>query len=122
MESCLDRMRDRTAAFQTRWNYLSPENQIREKRQRLMDLENRMQARAERIQMEKRHQLQLLIQKFSGLSPLAKLNQGYSYVEDPRGAAVTSVHQVKPGDPLTIQVSDGCIYGRVQSAEERMRG
>ena len=114
--------KDKTAAWRTRWTYLSPENQIREKRQRLVDAENRLQEQAKRILTENRHRLQLLIQKMNGLSPLNKLNQGFSYVEDAEGRNVTGVHQVKAGDELRIQVSDGCIYSTVQSAEEKARG
>ena len=57
----------------------------------------------------------------NGLSPLNKLNQGFSYVEDVNGRNVTSVHQAQPGDELLIQVSDGCIRSTVHSVEEKIR-
>lgn len=120
-ERSLAYWKDRVAAWQTRWNYLSPDNQIREKRQRLLDLENRLQEYSGRILTENRHRLQLLIQRMNGLSPLNKLNQGFSYVEDVNGRNVTSVHQAQPGDELLIQVSDGCIRSTVHSVEEKIR-
>ena len=87
--------RERLSAWQKRWGYLSPENQIREKRQRLLDLENRLQEGARRAVTDSRHRLQLLIQSIEALSPLKRLNQGFSYVEDREGRAVTSIRQVK---------------------------
>ena len=48
-----------------------------------------------------------------GLSPLDKLNQGYSYVEK-EGKAITSVQDVKEGDLLEICVSDGKIAARAE--------
>ena len=48
-----------------------------------------------------------------GLSPLDKLNQGYSYVEK-EGKAITSVQDVKEGDLLEICVSDGKITARAE--------
>ena len=121
-ESHINAWRERISAWQTRWNYLSPENQIREKRQKLLDLENRLQEYSRRAVADSRHRLQLLIQKIEALSPLQRLNQGFSYVEDVSGNAVTSIGQVSPGDFLRIQVTDGCISGTVTGVEERMRG
>lgn len=114
--------RERLSAWQKRWVYLSPENQIREKRQRLLDLENRLQEGARRAVTDSRHRLQLLIQSIEALSPLKRLNQGFSYVEDREGRAVTSIRQVKTGDGLIIRVTDGSIRSTVTGAEERRRG
>ena len=52
-------------------------------------------------------------QAMKGLSPLDKLNQGYSYVEK-EGKAITSVQDVKEGDLLEICVSDGKITARAE--------
>ena len=62
---------------------------------------------------EARHRLALYIQAMKGLSPLDKLNQGYSYVEK-EGKAITSVQDVKEGDLLEICVSDGKITARAE--------
>ena len=59
------------------------------------------------------HRLALYIQAMKGLSPLDKLNQGYSYVEK-EGKAITSVQDVKEGDLLEICVSDGKITARAE--------
>ena len=47
------------------------------------------------------------------MSPLAKLNQGYSFVADQDGRGITSVEQVKPGDRVEISVTDGVIRAEV---------
>lgn len=49
-----------------------------------------------------------------GLSPLDKLNQGFSYVERADWKAVTRVDQVSEGELLCIHVSDGQIHSRVE--------
>jgi exodeoxyribonuclease VII large subunit len=49
MRANLKSARNRLDASASRWKYLSPENQIREKRQRLADLEIRMMDRTERL-------------------------------------------------------------------------
>ena len=41
--------------------------------------------------------LSIYIEQMKGLSPLEKLNQGFSYVENQKGSAITSISQVKAG-------------------------
>jgi len=63
---------------------------------------------------DKRHQLQLLINTMKGLSPLNKLQSGFSYVSDKEGKNITSVHDVKTGSRVNIAVTDGYIDAQVQ--------
>ena len=95
--------------------YGNPEFQIREKRTRLLDLENRIQSAMEAQIFYARQNLSIYIERMKGLSPLEKLNQGFSYVENQKGSAITSISQVKAGEELSIQVTDGtkmCIRDR----------
>lgn len=87
------------------------ENKIRDQRARHAELERRYTDAMEEKLKEARHRLALYIQAMKGLSPLDKLNQGYSYVEK-EGKAITSVQDVKEGDLLEICVSDGKITAR----------
>lgn len=143
MRANLKSARNRLDAAASRWKYLSPENQIREKRQRLADLEIRMMDKAERLIEERRrscdryaelleqrssrsldaanHRLEILIRRLDGLSPVRKLSQGYAYVEDRNGVNVSSVHAAAVGDMLQIRVTDGVIGAEVTSLEEQRR-
>ncbi len=100
-------LRQHLRLYQNKLRFLSPENQIREKRQHLMDLEDKMEAAMKNQIYMARRSLDIYIERMKGLSPLEKLNQGFSYVEDERHHAVTSIAQVKTDDTLRIQVSDG---------------
>lgn len=113
--------RTRLGQYQVQMQYLSPENRLREKRQYLADLEDAVRQAMERQIKESRHMLSIYLEKFSGLSPLRKLNQGYSYVADKEGKAVTSVAQVQPGDTLIISVTDGSIETKVGSIRKEER-
>lgn len=70
---------------------------------------------------EKRFRLQMYIEKLNGLSPLKKLNQGFSFVEDASGTAVTSIAQVNNGEELKIHVTDGEIRAKVQETKGIVR-
>lgn len=120
----LDLQRSRLEHYHTKFMYLSPENRIREQRQRLLDLEEEICEAMERQIREKRQTLAVYLERFSGLSPLRKLNRGYSYVADKNKKAVTSVEQAKIGDRLFISVTDGCMETEVRSIrkEERTHG
>ncbi|MBO5167333.1 MAG: exodeoxyribonuclease VII large subunit [Lachnospiraceae bacterium] len=96
-----------------RLKLLSPESRIREKRTRAMQLEESMTRAMEEKLLKRKHRLALFIEQFKGLSPLNKLNQGYSYVEDKEGKALKRIEQVQTGDTLTIHVSDGKVLAKV---------
>lgn len=100
--------------YRTKLGYLSPENKIREQRMTLLSVEEELQRRMEDKILESRHVLGIYIEKMKGLSPLNKLNQGFSYVEDPEGRGVRSISQAQPGELLCIRVKDGSIYSRVE--------
>lgn len=103
--------------YQTKLTYLSPESMIRERRMRLLQMEEKMQTLMEQNIIRRRHQLNIYIEKMKGLSPLNKLNQGFSYVENQQHQAVTSIEQVYLDDSLCIHVKDGKIWTRVEKIE-----
>lgn len=105
--------------YQTKLNYLSPENKIRENRTRLIDAEDRIQSAMKNQIYLARQNLQVYLERMKGLSPLNKLNQGFSYVEDQEHKAVTSISQVQKGDTLKIQVTDGTILTRAEEIRKR---
>lgn len=117
-----DLMRSRLEQYQMKLMYLSPESRLRDNRQRLLDVEERIRGgMGDRVQ-GCRHALAIYLERFSGLSPLGKLNQGYSYVADEEGRAVTSVRQVKAGDRLHISVTDGSMEAVVSGVRKEDRG
>ena len=108
----MERFRQRLRQYQMRLMYVRPGQRIGENRQYLADTEGRLRLLMEQKIRDRRHCLQIYIERFRGLSPLEKLNQGFSYVEDEKGKAVTAVGEVEKGDLLTIQVTDGRIRAR----------
>ncbi len=101
--------------YQMKFQYLSPENQIRQKRQYLVDIQDKLEVNMNRKILQSRHRLELSVERMKGLSPLSKLNQGYSYVSDENQNNIKSAGQVVKGDRLFIQVSDGEIEATVQN-------
>lgn len=117
MQRQLQGKREYLRHYELQLKYLSPVGKIREKKTRSMQMEERLQDRMEAILNRRRHELALYIEKMKGLSPLEKLNSGFSYAEDEQGRNVRSVAQVVPGEQLTVRVKDGRILTRVTNTE-----
>ena len=93
---------------------LSPNAKIREKKFRCIRSEELLEESFLKILNKKKHQLQLQIERLAGLSPLQKLQQGYSYIVNDENKNIRSISQVKKEDKLEIYVSDGKIVTKVQ--------
>lgn len=67
---------------------------------------------------DRKHKIALYAERLDGVSPLKKLQQGYSYTEASDGKALRSVSQVAPSDLLLIHVTDGTIQAEVKEWTE----
>ena len=118
MQNKLDILRAYLKQYQMKIDYLNPATRLRDNRQRLVDLEEELRgAMKEKIKTD-RHTLSLYLERYKGLSPLNKLNQGYSFVTDREGKAVTSTSQVQKGEFLEISVTDGVIEAEVVNSRK----
>lgn len=128
-----------TARYAEKFRYLSPSGKLKSMRQQLADYEEQIpkamhqrleqeQERTRKVQemlpllmernlRESRQQLAIRIERMKGLSPLAKLNQGFSYVQGSEGT-VKKVTDVKKGDWLRIYVTDGQIEAQVTDTKK----
>ena len=101
-----------------RLNFLSPEYKVREKRQYLAELHEKLNREMGQAIQKKKHQMALCAEKLEGLSPLKKLQQGFSYVEDEQGKTVYSVQGHDVGDKIKIHVTDGVLEAIVEGISE----
>lgn len=118
LQQC-ERQRSRLTQQQMRLKYVSPAGQIRQKRTLALKLEEQLQNFMNVRLLGKRHELELYIEKLKGLSPLDKLNQGFSFVSDAKGRTISDVEQIEIHDKLLIQVKNGEITAQVTGKETR---
>ena len=114
----LEHKREQAKTYELQLKFMSPMNRIREKKTYLMKLEEKLEELMKQAVLGKRHTLALYIEKIKGLSPLQKLNSGFSYVTDMSGKNIRSVQGLKAGDTLHIQVTDGRIDTIVNGVAE----
>ena len=98
--------------YQLKFNYLHPRNKLQEKQQRCLDYEQKIRLLFEQKLNLSKQKLALRIERMKGLSPLTKLNQGFSYVSNQDGEVVKSITNVKKDDVLTIYVTDGLVEAK----------
>lgn len=99
--------RFRCRAYEARLKALSPEAKLKEQRMRLMHMEERLEkVMDERLSLLK-HKMALTAQRLDGLSPLKKLSSGYAFVSDEKGNRIKDIHQLSPGDELSVHLIGG---------------
>lgn len=104
--------------LETKIRYQSPINRIREQRTRLISLEERLTEAFRKKLLLRRHWLEIYIERLKGLSPLQKLQQGFSYVTDETGKNVRSIEEINVGDTVTVQLQNGEFYAKVTGKEQ----
>ena len=118
LEQQIRMQRLRLREYQTKLMYLHPENQVRDYRQRVVDYEEKLRLLMENILQKNKMRFTVDLEKMKKLSPLEKLNQGFSYVETADRKAVKRIGQVEAGDKLTIYVTDGTIKVCAEETKE----
>lgn len=81
LEQQIHMQRLRLREYQTKLMYLHPENQVRDYRQRIVDYEEKLRLLMENSLQKNKMRFTVDLEKMKKLSPLEKLNQGFSYVE-----------------------------------------
>ena len=105
--------RDYLERLKLQMEYLNPVNQIYDKRQRLMNIEDKLNMLIKRCVADNRNRLRLYASRLEGLSPLKKLDMGYGYIENSQNDRIISVSQVSPEDEITVYLKDGSIRSKV---------
>lgn len=108
----LSAKRDYLERLKLQMEYLNPVNQIYDKRQRLMNMEDKLNMLIKRCAAENRNRLRLYASKLEGLSPLRKLDMGYGYIENSEGNRIVSARQVSEDDEITVYLKDGSIRSK----------
>lgn len=112
MKSKLMLDRARLESLTNKLSGKSPALKIQKERSALKNLAQRLDSNMNSLINKKKHSLGIYIERFKGLSPLDKLNQGYSYVSVD-GKTLRSIKQVNKEDELNIYLGDGIVNTKV---------
>ena len=121
MKSQIDRKNYKYGSLETKLNYLSPMNQIKEKRMIALDMENRLEHRMQEKLKQSKNRLQLNAEIMKRVSPINKLSSGFSYVQNDAGKCLKKVDDFSKGDEILIHVSDGMVMAEVTEKKQVFR-
>lgn len=91
-----------------------PRFQLQEQKMHLAELEEQIHAVMKNKMTDYQHKLELYTKELHGLSPTAKLINGFGYIEGLNGEPVTSVKKVMEGDQISLTISDGTIITKAE--------
>lgn len=102
--------------------HVSPEDVLRQKRLYLAECQDRMHGLMEKRLVETKHRLALYAEEMKGLSPLQKLQSGYTYTADEQGGHIDSVERLQQGQHLTLTFADGQAGVTVDTINRQTNG
>ena len=111
-------LRMQTRQYQLRLQALSPAAIIREKRMRILSMEETLGSVMEGKLAQAKHRLQVDSAHLSAVSPLKRLGSGYAYVTDESGGAITDGRALHTGDHMTIYLKNATVRATVEQIEE----
>lgn len=117
MQSKIYMCRLRVESYYKSLTVNSPRHRLNNTKTELLYMEDKLGIVMRRALEEYSGRLGILAARLSGLSPLDKLSQGYSYTEC-KGVNISSVHKLKSGDEISIYVKDGRIDAVVTDTSE----
>ena len=110
MEECFGDMAEKLERIQRDLQRASPSSLLDRRRQQLDDTSALLQTSLQHILTLRSERLSGMALRLHTLSPLITIARGYAVVRrDIDSTIVTSIRQTRPGESLTIQVTDGSI-------------
>lgn len=117
LRQMLRRYQMKLQRFQIEIANFDPKFHLQEQKMRLSELEEQIHSRMKYKMDLYQHKLELYTKELHGLSPTAKLINGFGYIEKQDEKPLTSVKEVNRGDRISLMISDGTI---ITKAEEIM--
>jgi len=117
MENILQINRMRLNHYGTVFSHASPRDMLKQRRLLLAEYTDKMQHLIGQKVTSAKYQMALYAEELKGLSPLYKLQGGYSYVADMDGNHVRSVEKLQEGQELCLSMIDGQALVMVEKVD-----
>lgn len=116
MRGCLETPRWKLAHLQSRLQIASPQARLRSDRQRLDEFTRRIETALGHSLQVCRLRLESTSLHLAAINPAAILSRGYAIVQGADGELIKSIRQVKAGERIQVQVSDGTFGAQVSAS------
>ncbi len=116
MTNELLRVREQSERYRLRLEHKHPRRKLQAQQQRAADGEEALRRKMELALLKARQEYALRVERMKGVSPVERLDRGFSYVTDQKGQNVRSVLQVQKGDRLSVHMKDGVVQAITECA------
>lgn len=96
----------------------NPKLKLKQQQDRLVLLTDRLKVNITNLYEQRVHRFEMLLSRLNGLSPTAKLVNGFGYISA-KGRPVVSVKNLTADDDIKIIIHDGEISARVTKVQEQ---
>lgn len=103
-----------------RLQHTSPINAIKDKKQQLQKVSEKLNSIQQRQLSDKRYQLQRIADILNSVSPLSTLSRGYS-IAFKNNKVVRSISQLEKGDVIETRISDGSVIAKIQEITQKQQ-
>nr|WP_201247349.1 exodeoxyribonuclease VII large subunit [Salinivibrio sharmensis] len=110
----VSRYSNRLTALDSRLQRMTPDRRIQQHQAQLAQYHQRLTHAMDSHLSHAQQRLGTLVATLDAVSPLATLSRGYSISRDSEGNIVNDIHQLKNGDTLHTQLSNGDVTSVVQ--------
>ena len=112
MDDKLSNVRLQVGSFSSRLDRISPENILKDEKTKLSLLSERLDSAADARITDANHKIEILSIRLHGLSPTAKLINGYGYISKD-GKALDDIESISPGEKINVVIRGGEINAEV---------
>lgn len=118
VERKITQARSVTENYSLKLEKASPQNQLKLKKLKYEGMAEKLD-QLMRLRVDgTKNKLSLYIERYKALSPLEKIQNGFSAVTGENGNKITHVSEVNPGDLLKLTMRSGIIKARAESISE----
>ena len=112
MDDKLGNVRLQVGSFSSRLDRISPENILKDEKTKLSLLSERLDSAADARITDANHKIEILSIRLHGLSPTAKLINGYGYISKD-GKVLDDIESISPGEKINVVIRGGEINAEV---------
>ena len=113
----IDQGKQVLAFYKTQGIFAHPERLLEDRKMQLLLSGQKLESLIAAKLTTDRHKLSENAAKLEALSPLGILSRGYSVATGSSGKVIASKNDVEVGEVISVRVSDGNIYTRVENKE-----
>lgn len=120
-QQCTQQYQQQLTALQYRLQAQHPRQTSQQIKQHLQQLQKTLQQSIQQHYLQTLNRFNYLQRCLDALSPQATLERGYAIVKDDQNNLIRDAQNLKPQQPLTIELANSWVYSQVSSTQQKSK-